>query len=63
VHARTNDWRGVAAQPNPLFVAMGDDTPDARVDRALAPARGALVGMMLGAVCWSAVAAVVWMIL
>jgi hypothetical protein len=62
VHAQTNQWRGVSAHSDPLLASLGEDAPEARVSRALAPARGALFGMLLGALCWTAVATAVWMI-
>jgi hypothetical protein len=62
VHAHTNQWRGVGAHADTLLTALGEDSPDARVTRALAPARGALFGMLLGGLCWTAVATVVWAI-
>jgi hypothetical protein len=61
VHAQTNQWTGVAHAD--ALLGADDDAHGQPVSRSLAPARGALFGVLLGALCWTAIATAVWLAL
>ncbi|HVH06092.1 MAG TPA: hypothetical protein VNE71_08860 [Myxococcota bacterium] len=61
MHAQTKQWG--AAHTEALLGAVGEDAHREPVSRALAPARGALFGVVLGALCWTAIATAVWIAL
>ena len=61
LHAQTNQWTGVAHAD--ALLGAADDAQGQPVSRSLAPARGALFGVLLGALCWTAIATAVWIAL
>ena len=61
LHAQTNQWTGVAHAE--ALLGAADDAQGQPVSRSLAPARGALFGVLLGALCWTLIATAVWLAL
>ena len=64
MHAQTKGW-GPAPGADPLGVAL---PPDRRVAKGfgapgLAPARGVLLGSVLGSACWALVMTLTWIAL
>jgi hypothetical protein len=62
-HVQSNRWGGTqGASPEAFLGAFAaDGVGVASTSRALAPARGALLGSVLGAACWGLLLALVWM--
>jgi hypothetical protein len=65
MHAQTNRWVPGASRDQLLASFAADATTLRReaAARALAPARGALLGSLLGGACWALIAAAAWLAL
>ena len=60
-HVQSNRWSDGPGTPPERF--LGSFLAERALTRGLAPARGALLGTVLGTGCWALVATLAWMAL